>query len=125
MSAILDLDACINQNLAAIVPRRNLYARYLLNLLTASYDSFREFGRGGNQEALDCEIVGQFRIAVPPINEQKAIASFIEKHSARLNSLNDAYARQLALLAEYRAALIHECVTGQRRVGDTTNGETP
>jgi type I restriction enzyme, S subunit len=53
------------------------------------------------------------------LSEQLDILRFIKNVKAKLDALHSAYARQLELLAEYRAALIHECVTGQRRVGDT------
>src|SRR5205085_5998412 len=64
LSALLDIDAYINQNLAAIVPRSGLTGRYLHHFLTAFYQPLRELGRGGNQEALNCEIVGRFQIAI-------------------------------------------------------------
>jgi type I restriction enzyme S subunit len=56
------------------------------------------------------------KLAVPPLSEQKAIASFLDEEGNKTDRLLSAYTRQLELLTEYRAALIHECVTGQRAV---------
>jgi restriction endonuclease S subunit len=56
-----------------------------------------------------------FLVAVPPSAEQVEIVEFIRREETRFDRLLSAYARQLELLREYRAALIHECVTGQRR----------
>ncbi|MCY2987446.1 MAG: restriction endonuclease subunit S [Planctomycetota bacterium] len=55
-------------------------------------------------------------VVCPPRKEQDEIVEFIESQTAKFDRLHSAYARQVELLAEYRAALIHECVTGQRQV---------
>ena len=60
-----------------------------------------------------------FAVLVPPRGEQEAIVDFIDFEGRRLETLRMTYARQIELLTEYRAALIHECVTGQRVIGTT------
>jgi type I restriction enzyme S subunit len=57
-------------------------------------------------------------VPVPSLDEQREIVNFIEQENVKFDILQAAYSRQLALLAEYRAALIHECVTGQRRISE-------
>lgn len=58
----------------------------------------------------------QFPIPVPPPEEQQEIISYIQRQMAKLDALSRSCERQIELLTEYRAALIHECVTGQRAV---------
>jgi type I restriction enzyme S subunit len=58
----------------------------------------------------------QFLIPVPPPEEQQNIVNYIKRQTGMLDNLSLSYARQIELLTEYRAALIHECVTGQRAV---------
>ncbi len=65
---------------------------------------------------LAVEKVQNLLTCIPPQTEQRAIVEFIKSESAKTDRLLSAYARQLELLTEYRAALIHECVTGQRAV---------
>lgn len=61
-------------------------------------------------------------VAFPPtIEEQQNIIAIYQRKSGQIDSLLSAYDRQLSLLAEYRAALIHECVTGQRPVPEVAN----
>lgn len=55
-------------------------------------------------------------IPLPPIKEQRAIVSYVEKKSAEFRLLIAALETQIATLTAYRKSLIHECVTGQRRV---------
>lgn len=61
---------------------------------------------------------------VPPLEEQREILAFIEEGHTKTDNLHAAYTRQLELLTEYRAALIHECVTGVVAVG-ADNGIMP
>jgi restriction endonuclease S subunit len=55
-------------------------------------------------------------IPLPPIDEQRAIAAHIEEKSAEFRSLFSAIETQITTLTAYRKSLIHECVTGQRRI---------
>ena len=57
-------------------------------------------------------------LPVPPLEQQQEIVAYVGSENRRFDALHQAYERQLELLAEYRAALIHECVTGQRTVSE-------
>jgi len=51
--------------------------------------------------------------AVPPKDEQRAIASFVQAETAQTNKLAAATEATISLLQERRAALISAAVTGQ------------
>ena len=53
---------------------------------------------------------------MPPLDEQRAIVAHVEEKSAEFRSLTACIESQIATLTAYRKSLIHECVTGQRRV---------
>lgn len=55
-------------------------------------------------------------IPLPPIDEQRAIVKFIGEKDSEFRYLIEAIKSQIATLTAYRKSLIHECVTGQRRV---------
>jgi len=55
-------------------------------------------------------------IPLPPLDEQRAIVAHVEEKSAEFRSLTACIESQIATLTAYRKSLIHECVTGQRRV---------
>ncbi len=112
-SAILGIDACINQNLAAIIPVDGLNSRYLHHFLTGFYRTLREFGRGGNQEALNCEIVANIRISVPPTSEQQAICDHLDAAVTGLQRAEQRISPQVTLLREYRTRLVADVVTGK------------
>jgi type I restriction enzyme S subunit len=113
MSAFLDIEACINQNLAAIVPNEKLYGKYLHHFLVTAYEPIREDGRGANQEALNCQIVAAFRIPLPPKNEQIEIADYLERKIAQIDVSIGKADKAIELLQEYRITLISEAVTGK------------
>ena len=56
---------------------------------------------------------------LPPIHEQKAIVSYVNRETRKLDALRVSTERTIALLKERRAALIAAAVTGQIDVGAT------
>ncbi len=55
-------------------------------------------------------------IPLPPLNEQRAIVAHVEEKTAEFRSMLLGLETQIATLTAYRKSLIHECVTGQRRI---------
>lgn len=55
-------------------------------------------------------------IPLPPLDEQRAIVAHIEEKNAEFRSLSVRIESQIETLTAYRKSLIHECVTGQRRI---------
>ena len=113
MSAFLAIDSCINQNLAAILPKRGLDGRFLHYCLTAFYKPIREIGRGSNQEALNSEIVRRLRLPVPPLQEQLAIVAHLDTRLANLAGAIEHAKKEIVLMKEYRIRLIADVVTGK------------
>ncbi len=113
LAAILDIDATINQNLAAVCPGPKLGGLFLLHVFAAAYEWLRKGGRGSNQAALNCELLGEFRLAVPPDGEQQQIVSHITDMTKRLDSIASKTEQSMRLLKERRSALITAAVTGQ------------
>ncbi len=123
MSARLLIPATINQNLAAICPGPRLDGGYLLYVFHAVYEWLREAGRGGNQAAMNCQMLSSLRIPVPPVEEQRTIVAFIEAEATRLDALKAQVERAIDLLRERRSALIAAAVTGKIDVRDAVPQE--
>lgn len=114
MSAITAIDACVNQNLAAVVPNpKALIPMYLLHVVTASYSFIRELGRGGNQEALNTQMIGGLRVPVPSLAEQQGIVNAIEEQTNGISFIKRKFENEIALLREYQTRLISDVVTGK------------
>lgn len=121
-SAILAIESCINQNMAAIIPNNKIKVRFLYYLFQAMYEDLRELGRGGNQAALNCEIVGSIKIPQPSIEEQEAIVNLLDDTLNKLRLTDDLALKQISLLKERRTALISAAVTGKI---DVRNWQAP
>ena len=109
----------INPRLLRLRPRKNqIIPEYLGAALRSNvgFAQMEQAGRGGTMDIINIGLLGQLRIPLPPKNEQETILKYIAIQNLRLETLLSAYSRQLALLAEYRAALIHECVTGRKEI---------
>jgi type I restriction enzyme, S subunit len=66
---------------------------------------------GGGQPNINQEKIKALRVSVPSAQEQRAIAAFLDRETARLDALIAKKERLLVLLSEKRAALISHAVT--------------
>jgi type I restriction enzyme S subunit len=113
LAAYLEIKATINQNLAAIVPSKIIKSEYVLYIFQAVYGYLREFGRGGNQAALNCEQLSALKIPLPSPDEQLEICNFLHERLSEFDALTAEAQRAINLLQERRTALISAAVTGQ------------
>lgn len=55
-------------------------------------------------------------VGMPPLEEQEAICIYLEEKLGELKRIVTTIESQIETLTAYRKSLIHECVTGQRRI---------
>jgi type I restriction enzyme, S subunit len=87
------------------------YLHWLFNSIP-----FRALGEGsmygaGGQKRVPDEFFRNFAIAFPPLDEQLAIASFLDGESAKIDTLAAEQEKLIALLKEKRKALVSHAVT--------------
>lgn len=110
---------CIDNNMMGFISDyRKIQWPFLLHSL--SLLNFAKLVNPGPVPSLNESQISNQQIPVPPLAEQQQILAHIERETAKLDAIHQRYKRQLALLAEYRASLIHESVTGQREVPEVT-----
>jgi type I restriction enzyme S subunit len=93
---------------------------YFLNYLVNS-SAFLSFARklaipSVQQSNLNSTRYCRMLIPRPPIEEQREIAAYLDAKLRDLGRVVTGIGSQIATLTAYRKSLIHECVTGQRRV---------
>lgn len=66
---------------------------------------------GSKMPRADWDFIGNMRVPIPSLPEQRAIADFLDRETARLDALMAEKERWLELLAEKRRALITRAVT--------------
>jgi type I restriction enzyme S subunit len=114
--SLLDMEATVNQACCAIVPRPILDVRFLFYKLMSMRKQLIALGRGGGQQNISQDTIKQAYITYPHISEQKRIVEEIEHESAQSKQIMSTITAQIYTLTAYRKSLIHECVTGQRRI---------
>ena len=60
--------------------------------------------------------IRELLIALPPVDEQEVICTYLDTKIGEIKRIVTGIESQIAVLIAYRKSLIHECVTGQRRV---------
>lgn len=104
----------VNNHAHILKPRWSGDGTFFVNLLESQ--DFSLFVTGAAQPKLTMENLGRFKLAVPPIEEQREIAVFIREKDTEFRAVSTQIGRQVETLTAYRKSLIHECVTGQRRI---------
>ena len=84
----------------------DFYMRYLLELT-----NFNQFAITTAQPLLNSEIVLDRKSILPPIEEQKIIASFLDQKTSEIENLIKKKNQLIALLKEERTAIINNAVT--------------
>ena len=64
-------------------------------------------------ESLRRPLLADFQVAVPPLEEQHQIATYLDEQTARVDGLIAESERFIELARERRSALITAAVTGQ------------
>ena len=88
---------------------------YTYNPVFRAYAAENMSGAAG-QKRVSSRFLKETRLFVPPLPEQLEIISFITAKDREFRSLFAQIEAQISTLTAYRKSLIHECVTGQRRI---------
>ena len=91
------------------------FGRYLFRAFSARgvNDQFRVEANGITRYGLNKYAVKASLFPVPPLEEQKAIAAFLDRETAKIDALVDKNREVIEKLQEYRTALISAAVTGK------------
>jgi type I restriction enzyme, S subunit len=70
------------------------------------------------QSNLNSTRYGRLVVPLPKIGEQRKIAAHLVEHTSEFRELVGGIEKQIETLMAYRKSLIHECLTGKRRISD-------
>lgn len=110
-----DLPCLLLQRVASITTDSLLYREYLYLVLSSELfkAGLQPDMTGLSVPHISAEQITGFRIALPPVSEQRAICNHVYEELERMDLLIQRTDRSIALLKERRAALITAAVTGQ------------
>lgn len=109
--AIATTNLCTNQGCKSLVPKRLLNNGFFYYQLSSAKCELESRGQGSTFRELSRDKLGQIILARPPEPEQHAIASFLDRETAKIDALVEKKERLIELLQEKRAALITQAVT--------------
>lgn len=98
-------NSLILTNFAKYYFRAGLLRRYIvkeMNLVTRA-----SLGQG---------LLKAMAVVLPPINEQKQIADYLDKKCEKINRIIEIKKSKIEILQAYKKSLIYEYVTGKKRV---------
>ena len=105
-------DGWLNQHIFKVELREGLVDRgFFVWLGTWFVHELKKETHGSTMAHLTNDVFGGFRVEVPPLQEQRPIAAFLDRETARIDALVGKKERLIALLQERRAALITQAVT--------------
>ena len=85
--------------------------RYLFYFLSAGKENMLQMAFGGTQPNISQAIIKNLPYLDVSHNEQQAIADFLDKECAQIDSITADLEKQIALLQQYKKSLITETVT--------------
>lgn len=102
---------CTNQGCKALVPGNAAASAFFAYVLSIATDALRLRGKGTTFLELSADELGAFKVPVPPLPEQTAIAAFLDRETGKIDALVEEQKRLIELLKEKRQAVISHAVT--------------
>ena len=100
MVAQLMFESTCNQSMAAIVPGQKVISRYLYWWLTSNYQNIRNMAGGDLRDGLNLELLGSIPCPIPALEEQRLIASFLDRETTKIDRLIAEQEKLIGLLVE-------------------------
>lgn len=116
--AIMDFEACFPDSIVGFVPNHRVNLDYLYYLLGSMKQVFLRSAVLTTQLNINYVRIGMNFAPLPPEPEQRAIAENLDASCRDLATLRAKLTEQIQTLHDYRKSLLHECVTGKRRITD-------
>ncbi|MGQ0816297.1 MAG: restriction endonuclease subunit S [Gemmatimonadota bacterium] len=110
----------VNQHVCIVRPSERVRTEFLVAFLSSPQGQSQVFSSftGASRQGLSHKELGLIRIPLPGLDVQDAVCAGLRTKHAELKRAATIIEAQLSTLIAYRKSLIHECVTGQRRITD-------
>ncbi|HEY3490381.1 MAG TPA: restriction endonuclease subunit S [Candidatus Deferrimicrobiaceae bacterium] len=113
-SAILRIEATINQNIAGIVLYSELISsEYLWYWYRGQYETTRQSGSGSGPQALNCKRVRELPLNLPPLPEQHEIVRRVEALFAVAAQLETRYAKAKGYFDRLTQSILGKAFRGE------------
>ena len=114
--AITERELCTNQGCLGCVPIRDVSNVFMYYLLSVYTEQFELYGSGTTFKEISANNFANFKLMLPPLSEQQAIASYLDDKTSQIDSLISLKQQKIDELKDYKKSIIYEYVTGKKRV---------
>lgn len=114
-TSISTIDGCVNQA-CCVLGSSALNFRYAFSVIKSCKDYWLRKAVGGGQPNISQDTIKQTWIPIPPIDEQQAIADYLDEKCADIDSLIQTKQSKIDSLNEYKKSIIYEYVTGKKEI---------
>lgn len=112
-TALLGIPACTNQACCVLAESDFFEIRFVHYWFLSNKQAIINLGYGGGQPNINQEIIKSLKIPCPDLPEQTAIVAYLDHKTTEIDQAISGIRQEIALLQEYRQALIFEAVTGK------------
>lgn len=114
--ATLGVPATINQAILAMSFKKSCDEDYMKMQLRAMESFVFSLANGNTQYNLNAAIVSNIFLLVPPLEEQRQIAAYLQDRCSRIDAIYNNINLQIEKLQLLKKSLINEVITGQRAI---------
>ena len=110
----------VNQHVCIIRGNHKIEHRFLSAFLSSPMGQGQVLSSftGASRQGLSHKELGLISIPLPSIGVQRNVVAELERLKSQQKEVRDNIESQIETLVAYRKSLIHECVTGQRRISE-------
>lgn len=112
-TAILKVNACVNQACCVLEKSAWYNTFYLFYLFNRYKKELISMGSGGGQPNISQDIIKNLKIPLPPLKEQEQIAQFLDSKISKIDKIIEKTKKQIKLIKEYKNTLINQAVCGR------------
>lgn len=109
--AIAGISLCTNQGCKSLMPFQNFHSRFFGYLLSVSSEVLNVRGKGTTFLELSGDELGIFEMPIPPTAEQLAITAFLDRETAKIDTLIAKQECLIDLLTERIDSLVMSSIT--------------
>ncbi len=92
------IDLTTNQSLASIIFDKNVNPDYVFHFLNTQYEDLRRISSGnGTRGGLNLKMIANYKIPIPPMEEQERIVSILDKFDTLTNSITEGLPKEIEL----------------------------
>lgn len=109
----------LNQDMKALLPTERVNSRFLAYQIEGCQKELREewVKQGATVESIDHQRMSDSILSLPPMEEQQAIADYLDTETARIDTMRREKDALIVLLREWRQSVVAEFTSGAQQPG--------